>query len=294
MTSSISGRELDRHEARRLLPGLGPGQHQQRLGQAAEALGLALDVGQEAVARLDVLLRAGLQHLDGAADGGERRAQLVGRVGHELALDPLATLALGEVRDDEQRQVGLRPGGDADEAEGALLVDPHLALLQTARPGRTGCGRARAARAAAARPRRARRPPRPPPARAAVRRGRSRRPPAAAGRRRRRLPAVGASSWRSRSRSDSRAANECLRRSRIRSMVRASSPSSSRKRGRRATSKFPPSMAAAAFAIPRRRAAIRVATTIPTRIASAVAHRAASTILSRTMPSSATMSGRTA
>ena len=52
----------------------------------AQPGGLALDVCEEAVAFDGIVLRSRLQHLDGADDRRERRAQLVRRVRHELTL----------------------------------------------------------------------------------------------------------------------------------------------------------------------------------------------------------------
>ena len=106
-------RELDRLDARRLLPGVRAGEREHRAGEPRQPAGLALDVAEEAVALDGILLRAGLEHLDRADDRRQRRAQLVRRVGDELALGELAPLLLGEVVDDEQRPVGLGLGRDA-------------------------------------------------------------------------------------------------------------------------------------------------------------------------------------
>jgi len=104
------------------------GQRQHRAREPGEPARLALDVAEEAVARHGILLRAGLEHLDGADDRRQRRAQLVRRVRDELALGQLAPLLLGQVVDDQERPVGLGLGGDADDGVRVLLVRRHVHL----------------------------------------------------------------------------------------------------------------------------------------------------------------------
>ena len=69
-------------------PASDPRQHEQRLGEPRHPLGVVRQPGQEAVAGIGVVLGAGLQHLDPAHDPGERVAQLMRRVGDELAPRP--------------------------------------------------------------------------------------------------------------------------------------------------------------------------------------------------------------
>ena len=58
--------------------------------QPAEPRRLPIDVVEETVTLDGIVLRPRLEHLDRAGDGGQRRAQLVRRVGDELALGALA------------------------------------------------------------------------------------------------------------------------------------------------------------------------------------------------------------
>ena len=120
--------ELDRLDAWLLLSGVRARQRQHRAGESRQPAGLALDVAEETVALGGILLGAGLEHLDGADDRRERCAELVRRVRDELALGELSPLLLGQVVDDEQRPVGVRLGGDADQAVRMLLVRCHVHL----------------------------------------------------------------------------------------------------------------------------------------------------------------------
>ena len=113
---------------------LHPRQGQQRLGQAADPLGVVGEAREEVLARLGVVLGAGAQHLDRARDAGDRVAQLVGGVGDELALGELAAKLLGAVADDGEHGV----------------LGRQLAGCRSRRRGRRPAGRR-------ARPRRARR-----------------------------------------------------------------------------------------------------------------------------------------
>ena len=63
---------------------------------------LALQVGEEGVAGGDVVLCAGLEHLDGGDDRGERRAQLVRGVGEEPPLGCLAVALRRAIRHDDE------------------------------------------------------------------------------------------------------------------------------------------------------------------------------------------------
>ena len=121
-------RQLDRLDARLLLPGVRARERQHRAREPRQPSRLALDVAEEAVALDGILLRAGLEHLDGADDRRQRRAQLVRGVRDELALGQLPPLLLGQVVDDEQRPVGLGLGRDPDDAVRVLLVGRHVHL----------------------------------------------------------------------------------------------------------------------------------------------------------------------
>ena len=121
-------RELDRLDPRQLLSRVRAGERQHRPGEPREPAGLPLDVGEEAVPLGGILLRSRLQHLDGADDCRQRRAQLVRGVRDELALGELPPLLLGQVVDDEQGPVRLGLGGDADDAVCVLLVGCHVHL----------------------------------------------------------------------------------------------------------------------------------------------------------------------
>ena len=121
-------RELDRLDPRQLLSRVRAGERQHRPGEPREPARLPLDVGEEAVPLGGILLRSRLQHLDGADDCRQRRAQLVRGVRDELALGELPPLLLGQVVDDEQGPVRLGLGGDADDAVRVLLVGCHVHL----------------------------------------------------------------------------------------------------------------------------------------------------------------------
>ena len=125
---------LDLHgaEARQLVAGARPGEHEQRPGQPRQPARLAFDHAEELVARRRLVLGAGLQHLDGGDDRGERRAELVGGVGRELALHALVARALGLVLDDEDRVLAARRRRDAGDEERAVVVD-QADVARTAR-----------------------------------------------------------------------------------------------------------------------------------------------------------------
>ena len=86
---------------------LGACDEQQGPCQPSQAIRLSLDQLEELVADGGLVLRAGLQHLDRGDDRRQRRAQLVRRVRRELALRPLVALALGLVRDHQDRRICL-------------------------------------------------------------------------------------------------------------------------------------------------------------------------------------------
>ena len=71
---------------------------------------MAIDDGQEAPGRLPVVARSTEERLGVALDGGERRAQLVRDVGHEIAPDDLEPPELGDVVQHEHEAEGLAVG----------------------------------------------------------------------------------------------------------------------------------------------------------------------------------------
>ena len=75
---------------------LGAGKGQQGAGEPVEPSRLSFDVLEEAVA-LGRVLGAGLQHLDGARDRGQRALQLVGCVRDELSFGPVPAFPVGDV-----------------------------------------------------------------------------------------------------------------------------------------------------------------------------------------------------
>ena len=139
-TSCSSARSGTGSSARPLLAGVRAGERQQRAREAREPRGLALDVGEEAVALDGIVLRARLQHLDGADDRRQRRAQLVRRVRDELALGELAPLLLGQVVEHDQHRVALGLRGDADERERVLLVGVTCACASDAAGSKSAGG----------------------------------------------------------------------------------------------------------------------------------------------------------
>ncbi len=96
----LAGRALDALE------------REQVVGEPAQPLGLERDRREEALLVLGVDV-AVEQRLGGAADGGERRAQLVAHVRDELRLAPLLDLELVDRRVDLGRHLVERLGDDA-------------------------------------------------------------------------------------------------------------------------------------------------------------------------------------
>ena len=72
--------------------GLDLGQVQDLIDQARQALGLAHQDAQEALALADLDLRVVVEDLGEGADGGQRGAQFVGHGGHEVVLEPIQLL----------------------------------------------------------------------------------------------------------------------------------------------------------------------------------------------------------
>ena len=74
-----------------------------------------------------IVLRAGLERLDRARDRGHGRAELVRGVGDELALGLHAALLLGDVGEDEHRELGRRRR-HADERDRRAVLAPAARL----------------------------------------------------------------------------------------------------------------------------------------------------------------------
>ena len=87
----------------RLLAGVEPRQAQQVAHQPLHPQRVAADDLEERAARpaASVPCRPVEQRLDVAADGGQRRAQLVRDVGDEVAADPIGAAQVGDVVQDE-------------------------------------------------------------------------------------------------------------------------------------------------------------------------------------------------
>ena len=79
-----------------------PGQGEQRVGEAADPIGVLGEPAQKVIERPGIVLRASEQDLDRAGDPGDRVAELVRGIGDELALGDLPPQLLGAVADDEQ------------------------------------------------------------------------------------------------------------------------------------------------------------------------------------------------
>ena len=91
--------------ARGPLAGLQAGQLEQVAHQGRHPLRVDADLAQEALGVRRLVQRAVLERLDEPADRGERRAQLVRRVGHEVAADLLHAPAVGDVVEGDHRPV---------------------------------------------------------------------------------------------------------------------------------------------------------------------------------------------
>jgi hypothetical protein len=100
----------DRHEIDQLVGSdmrleLQPGERQQVVDQTAHAVRLVQHDGEEALLRLGVGAGRPLHGLDEAAQGGERRAQLVAGIGDEIAAHPVDAAQFGYVLERQQEQV---------------------------------------------------------------------------------------------------------------------------------------------------------------------------------------------
>jgi hypothetical protein len=83
-----------------------------------QAQRLTLQVGEKSLAGAGVVLGAALQHLDGRDDRGQRRPQLVRRVGEEAPLGALARALRRAIRHDDQGRPAVVTGAQG----GALHV----------------------------------------------------------------------------------------------------------------------------------------------------------------------------
>ncbi len=133
------GHHVFRHLGRqRLLPlrravaRLEAAQLEQVLHEGGHPVGVGPDLAQEALRLLRLLDRAVLQRLHETADRGERRAQLVGSVGHEVAPDVLEPPSLGRVVEGQDRAVRRSrfagEGHHRDGEDASQLEKLHLGL----------------------------------------------------------------------------------------------------------------------------------------------------------------------
>ena len=116
-----------------LLVGLGACQHEQRLRDAREPIGLQLDVAEELVPVGGHVLGPGLKHLDRGDDRGQRRSELVGRVRRELSLGPLRPLPRRLVGHNENGRV-VASGWDSGERQSGVGVRAEALLGGSAGP----------------------------------------------------------------------------------------------------------------------------------------------------------------
>jgi hypothetical protein len=121
-----------------------PGQQQEILHQLTHPARLARDAGHHALEVVRSVRGSPLEQLGVGGDGGERRAQLVGGVGHELAHPPLrlaqlrfggVPLAEGGFDPPEHDVEGARQAADL-----GVGLRPGDALVELARRDRTGRG----------------------------------------------------------------------------------------------------------------------------------------------------------
>ena len=104
------------------------GQHQQILQHAGQRTAVTVDDGRK-VLRLFRGIHAE-QGLGIALDGGQRRAQLMGDIGHEIAADALQLHQVADVAEDQYRaQTGIGQYGQGDEhrEDPAAQMQLHLA-----------------------------------------------------------------------------------------------------------------------------------------------------------------------
>ena len=80
--------EVDRDVLQRHRPRIGAGEQQEVLDDRGHVADLVVDVGERVAHRRDRLVAVTLEVLDATPDHGQRRAQLMARIGRELALAP--------------------------------------------------------------------------------------------------------------------------------------------------------------------------------------------------------------
>ena len=120
--------QLDRLEGHVQRPRVGARQEQQVLHQRGEVADLRVDVVERGAHLRDGLVLVQSQVLDAGADDGQRRPQLVARVGRELALAPQC-LALRVQRRPDGHQGARRVGGTQHAREHQrqhATTDEHL------------------------------------------------------------------------------------------------------------------------------------------------------------------------
>ena len=85
-------------------------QRQEIVDQPLHALGLAAHEIQESLARHLVVLGRTLQGLDEAEKRGERRAQFMAGIGHEIGAHALDLLFARQVLENQENRRAVRPG----------------------------------------------------------------------------------------------------------------------------------------------------------------------------------------
>ena len=109
------------------------GQYQQILQHAGQRTAVTVDDGRK-VLRLFRGIHAE-QGLGIALDGGQRRAQLMGDIGHEIAADALQLHQVADVAEDQHRaQTGIGQYGQGDEHREDPAAQMQLHLAQCASP----------------------------------------------------------------------------------------------------------------------------------------------------------------
>jgi hypothetical protein len=105
--------ELDEVD-RRVLAQLGPCEREETSGEPRQPFRVPFDVREEAVALFRLVLRPGLQRLDGRRDSCERRPELVRRVAQELVHNAFLAVVRTDVLDEHQGRVVARSSHPAD------------------------------------------------------------------------------------------------------------------------------------------------------------------------------------
>jgi hypothetical protein len=107
---------------------LHPGEIQQILHQRGQPFGVAIGDGQEAIGLVWLLLQCRPRRLQRRAHRRQRRAQLVGDVGHEVLADRLQPANLGDVHQHHQRPATVvgQGGGVHQEPARPRAIHRHL------------------------------------------------------------------------------------------------------------------------------------------------------------------------